>query len=169
MSLLNNLTQDWRRNKGYTKGKLLTFSFRLANLATRNKFAKIILMPYLAFYKFWVEWIIGTEIPYQTKIGKGLIVYHGINLVINRHTIIGENCMLRHSITLGNKGLIASGLDCPIIGNNVNIGAHTCILGNIRIGDNAIIGAGSIVTKDVPANTVVAGNPAKIIRTIIPD
>jgi putative colanic acid biosynthesis acetyltransferase WcaB len=169
MSLLKHLTQDWERNKGYSKGKLLTCSFRLANLATRNKLAKVILTPYLAFYKFWVEWIIGTEIPYQTRIGKGLIVYHGINLVVNRHTIIGDNCMLRHSITLGNKGIIAPALDCPIIGNNVNIGAHACILGNIHIGDNVIIGAGSIVTKDVPANTVVAGNPARIIRTITTD
>ena len=164
MNFLNFLTQDWKRNGRYSKGKLLTFSFRLASYATKNKFAKYILLPYLGFYKFWIEWVFGIEIPYQTKIGKGFIIYHGVGLVINSHTTIGNNCLLRHSTTLGNKGEVVS--DCPAIGNNVNIGAHVCIIGKIKIGDNAIIGAGSVVTKDVPPNAVVAGNPAKIIKLL---
>ena len=52
----------------------------------------------------------------------------------------------------------------PTIGNNVNIGSNTCIIGGISIGDNVIIGAGSVVVKDVPSNVVIAGNPARIIR-----
>lgn len=54
----------------------------------------------------------------------------------------------------------------PIIGNNVNIGSNSCIIGHVTIGDNVIIGADSIVVKDVPSNVVVAGNPSKIIRHI---
>lgn len=56
--------------------------------------------------------------------------------------------------------------DRPIIGNNVTLGASVTIIGEIHIGDNVIIGAGSVVVKDVPNNVVIAGNPAKIIHTI---
>lgn len=162
LDFLNFIAQDWQRNKGYTKGKIVASSFRLANYASGNKILKVILLPYMAFYKFWIEWFMGIEIPASTKIGKGFIVYHGTGLVINKHTVIGDNCLLRHTTTLGNKG--ATVTDCPTIGNNVNIGTHVCILGKISVGDNSIIGAGSIVTRDVPPNVVVAGNPAKIIR-----
>jgi putative colanic acid biosynthesis acetyltransferase WcaB len=164
MNVYQYITQDWQRNKGYTKGKLLSISFRLASVATRNKVTRVVFMPYLGFYKFWVEWVLGIEIPYDTRVGQGLKVFHGNGLVINKHTVIGKNCLLRHTTTLGNKGKVVT--DCPIIGDNVEIGAQVCILGKIRIGDNAIIGAGSVVTKDVPANAIVAGNPARLIRFI---
>ena len=52
----------------------------------------------------------------------------------------------------------------PKLGNNVDVGAHVCILGNIKIGNNVKIGAGSIVVKDIPDNCVVVGNPAKVIK-----
>ena len=52
----------------------------------------------------------------------------------------------------------------PIIGNTVNLGANVVIIGNIHIGDNVIVGAGSVVVKDIPDNCIVAGNPARIIR-----
>ena len=58
----------------------------------------------------------------------------------------------------GHKGL-------PIIGDNVVIGTHAQIVGNVRIGNNSIVGAGAIVTHDVPDNVVVVGNPAKILRS----
>ncbi len=159
---MNYLTQDWGKNKGYSKGKLLTLSFRIASCATKNKILKYLLLPYLMFYKFGVEWILGIEIPYNTKIGQGLVIFHGVGLIIHKNTIIGKNCILRHSTTLGNKGVGAN--ECPIVGNNVNVGSNVCILGNIKIGDNSIIGAGSIVVKDVPPNAVVAGNPARIVK-----
>ena len=53
-----------------------------------------------------------------------------------------------------------------IIGNNVYIAANSTVIGGIEIGDNVIIGAGSVVTKDVPSNSVVVGNPARVIRSI---
>lgn len=59
-----------------------------------------------------------------------------------------------------------SGRQAPTIGNNVIIGANATIIGGISIGDNSIIGAGAVVVKDVQQNTIVAGNPAKIIRKV---
>jgi putative colanic acid biosynthesis acetyltransferase WcaB len=158
---------DWSRNSGNIKGRLILLLFRISNRGSRKGLLFIILLPYLILYRLIVEWILGIEIPYKTQIGGGLILYHGQGLVINDGTIIGKNCTLRHNTTIGNKELPTGKLtDSPKIGNGVNIGSNVCIIGPISIGDNVIIGAGSVVTKDIPKNSVAVGNPARIIRTI---
>lgn len=156
--------QDWNKNKSNPKGKLIMVSFRICALATRSKLLFVLSVPILILYRLCIEWILGVEIPYKTKIGPGLTLYHGQALVINDGTIIGRNCTIRHSTTIGNK-LLSNGLysNSPIIGNNVDIGSNVCIIGPIRIGDNVKIGAGSVVTKDIPSDVIVVGNPARII------
>ncbi|MGN6493959.1 MAG: serine O-acetyltransferase [Agriterribacter sp.] len=163
MSGLTFLFQDWPHNKGNTKGRIVAVAFRLANICSKHNFLKLILFPHLIFYKFFFEWILGIEIPKEVSIGKGLKVYHLQAIVINKKVRIGENCQLRQSTTIGNKG---PGTGCPVIGNNVNIGANVCIIGDIVIGNNVNIGAGSVVVKNVPDNCTVAGNPARIIKQI---
>jgi len=97
-------------------------------------------------------------------IGKNCSFPHdGLGLLIANPTIrIGDNCTILHGVTFGGRG---SHKGRPIIGNNVLIGCHAIVLGPVHIGDNAVIGAGSVVIHDVPENTIVAGNPAKIIGT----
>jgi putative colanic acid biosynthesis acetyltransferase WcaB len=160
-----NIFCDWKRNKKNIKGRLVLPAFRIAHLAANNKMLFIIFIPYLIFYRIVVEWILGIELPYKTLIGKGLSLYHGHALVVNDGTVIGEDCVLRHSTTIGNK-LLSNGSfsQCPKIGNNVDIGSNVCIIGPIIIGNNVIIGAGSVVVKDVPPDSVVVGNPARIIK-----
>ena len=101
----------------------------------------------------------GVEIPAKTKIGVGLQIWHGVGLIINVKVVIGNDCTLRHTTTIGNK---FAGGGSPVIGDNVDIGAHTIIIGDIKIGNNVTIGAGSIITKSIPENSIVYGNPLKL-------
>jgi putative colanic acid biosynthesis acetyltransferase WcaB len=165
-----HIFQDWKSNKGYFKGQLILVLFRLAHLFKSNKVLMILFCWYLFFYRFFVEWILAIELSWNLHVGSGLKLFHGFSLVVNGNTIIGDDCTLRHSTTIGNKGEIEfSKFNSPVIGNNVDIGANVCIIGPITIGDNVKIGAGSIVIKDVPANCIIAGNPARVIKIIQPD
>ncbi|MFP5040206.1 serine O-acetyltransferase [Parasediminibacterium sp. JCM 36343] len=159
-----NIFQDWPANKSNIKARLILIAFRLAHIATINRVLFIILIPYLIMYRVLVEWFLGTELPYKTIVGKGLAIHHGQATVINDGTIIGDNCIIRHCTTMGSK-MLKDGTysKSPVIGNNVDIGSNVCIIGPIYIGDFVKIGAGSVVIKDVPAGSVVVGNPGKII------
>ena len=95
------------------------------------------------------------------------IFKHPIGIVINKECIIGKNCEIYQGVTLGRgKYFEETKRNTPIIGSNVKIYANATIVGGVMIGDNAIIGAGSVVINNVDDNTLVAGNPASVIRKI---
>lgn len=100
------------------------------------------------------SYVIGT----YTKIGKGFLGIHPIGSTINAKEI-GMNFCIRNNTVIGkgNGGL-------PVIGDNVDVGTNSVIIGGITIGNNVVIGAGTILTKSVPDNCVVVGNPAFILK-----
>ncbi len=112
----------------------------------------------------YILWILGTtrkqiKIPPKTKIGLGLYIGHTGPIVVNPTAVIGNNCNLSQFTTIGsNHGKAAT------IGDNVYIGPNTCIVECVKIGSNVTIGAGSVVTKDIPDNATAVGNYAKVIN-----
>ncbi|WP_116790687.1 serine O-acetyltransferase [Flavobacterium psychrotrophum] len=165
MGLIKYIFQDWKVNSTDKKGRFVLLWFRISYWVTSSKMRKLLFFPVFLFNKYIVHWILGVEIGWRTKIGKNCRIFHGVGLVINSDTIIGENCTFRQGVTIGNK-LDKNGIDSasPVIGNNVEFGANACAIGGIKIGNNVVIGAGCIVVKDVPDNSIAVGNPARIIK-----
>ena len=105
----------------------------------------------------------GIEIHPGATIGKCLFIDHGMGIVFGETTEIGDNCTIYHGVTLGGTGK-DTGKRHPTLGNNVLIGAGTKVLGPVYIGDNARIGAGSVVLRNLPANCTAVGVPAEVVR-----
>lgn len=120
-------------------------------------FKKILLLFYWPLYAA-ITIVTGINLPNSTKIGPGLRVWHFGCIVLHPDVIIGENCDIRHGVTIGNRQHY---YDVPIIGNNVNIGAGAKIIGKIKVGNNVKIGANAVVVRDVPDNHIAVGIPAK--------
>ena len=106
--------------------------------------------------------VFGVDIHPGAKFGCGIMFDHGTGIVIGETAVLGNNISLLHGVTLGGSGK-ESGDRHPKIGDGVMIGANASILGNIRIGKNAKIGAGSVVVADVPSSITVVGVPAKLV------
>ena len=109
-----------------------------------------------------------TLLPAEATVGEGLILEHyALGVVIHPRVEIGNGCRIHHHVTLASQTWIGSPHKI-VIGNRVTIGAHSIVLARpnttLTIGDGSIIGAGSVVTKDVPAGEVWAGNPARKLR-----
>jgi len=110
--------------------------------------------------------VAGVDLPSSTRIGPGLRIIHGWGVVVNSHSILGSNVTIFNGVVIGQKDKVeADGrrTSYSVIGNDVWIGAHALVLG-VTVGDGAIIGPGSVVTRDVPAHCIVVGNPARVLR-----
>lgn len=108
------------------------------------------------------RFLTGIEIHPGAKIGKGLVIDHGMGVVIGETAEIGDNVLLYHGVTLGGTGK-DKGKRHPTVGDNVIIGSGAKVLGAIYIGSNSKIGANSVVLKDVPEGATAVGIPAKNI------
>ncbi len=121
----------------------------------------------------WGRLITGIEIHPGAEIGRRFFIDHGMGVVIGETTIIGDDVTLFQGVTLGGTGK-ESGKRHPTLRNNVVVGAGARVLGNIIIGENSRIGAGSVVLRDVPDNSTVVGVPGHIVlrrgqRVVITD
>jgi serine O-acetyltransferase len=108
--------------------------------------------------RFWT----GIEIHPRAVIGRGVFIDHGMGVVVGETAEIGDGCTIYQGVTLGGTSL-AHGKRHPTLGRNVVVGVNAAVLGAIVLGDNARVGGGSVVVKDVPANATVVGVPARIV------
>ncbi len=138
------------------------FFYKIGNILWRYnlKFLARLIMHFARIFT-------GIEIHPAAKIGSNFFMDHGIGIVIGETTEIGENVTIYQGVTLGGimpsveSDLQRNQKRHPTVGNNVIIGSGAQILGAINIGDDARIGANSVVSRDVPANVTVAGVPAR--------
>lgn len=121
--------------------------------------------------KFIARWVsqlarhkTGIEIHPGATIGRGLLIDHGMGVVIGETAVVGDNCTIYQGVTLGGTGK-HTGKRHPTIGNNVMVGSGAKVLGPFTVGDNAKIAAGAVVLDTVPENATAVGVPARIIYT----
>ena len=105
----------------------------------------------------------GVEIHPGATIGKGLVIDHGMGVVIGETTVIGDDCLIYQGATLGGTGK-DHGKRHPTLGNNVMVGAGARVLGPFKVGDNSRIAAGAVVLTEIPPNSTAVGVPARIVR-----
>ena len=105
------------------------------------------------------------QIPPRTRIGDGFYIGHSGRVIIHPEAVIGENANVATGVTIGqeNRGKRKG---APTIGDNCWIGGNTVICPGVKVGNGVVIGAGSVVTKDIPDNVIAAGNPCRVIRPI---
>jgi serine O-acetyltransferase len=110
----------------------------------------------------FARFLTGIEIHPGAQIGKGVFIDHGMGVVIGETAIVGNNCLIYQEVTLGGTGK-QSGKRHPTLGENVVVGTGAKVLGNLAIGNNVRIGAGSVVLRDVPSDCTVVGIPGRIV------
>jgi serine O-acetyltransferase len=167
---LTELRQDWRRR--FAKHPGTSLWWRVSYYHGRRQYRT------LFYYRLWssARSRIGrrlcgflyrrnssrTGIEFLTpRLGGGVIMPHWGRIILNADSI-GQNLYVFHNVTVGNDYRTGK----PTIGSNVFIGTGSTVIGRISVGDNVVIAACSLVNHDVPSNSLVAGNPAKVVKTI---
>ncbi|MES2965713.1 MAG: serine O-acetyltransferase [Bdellovibrionota bacterium] len=112
-----------------------------------------------AFSEF-SRWLTGIEIHPGAKLGRRLVIDHGMGVVIGETTEVGDDCIIFHGVTLGGAKFTPEKRH-PTVGNRVLIGTGAKVLGPLTLGDGARVGANAVVTRDVAPGVTVVGNPAK--------
>lgn len=111
--------------------------------------------------------VFSVVLPPSAKLGEGVLLsYHGLGTVIHRRAVIGDRVIIGTGVTIGGR---AGHHEVPIIGNDTMIGSGAKLLGPIRIGRFASIGANAVVLSDVPDFAVVVGVPARVVKFLTPD
>lgn len=145
----------------YKRWKYIKYMRLCDNIEYNNNLFNNVKKIYLQRKKNELACSLGFEIN-SKNIGEGLLLYHNGPIVINGNSTIGKNCSFHGDNCVGNNGVTN---DCPIIGDNVDIGVGAKIIGNVRIASNVKIGAGSIVVTDITVEgSTVVGVPGKVIK-----
>lgn len=120
---------------------------------------KLCSLVYRVLYKL-VQIVTGIELPCEVELGRNFVIDHFGGIVVSGYARFGDNCRIRNGVVVG---LARADDPCaPVIGDNVDIGAGAKVLGRIRVGNNVMIGANAVVTRDVPDDCIAVGVPAVV-------
>lgn len=149
----------------FTQGFWAIFQYRWAHWVYREikiQPFRFILKGMMFFWQKAIEITTGISIPASVQIGHSFYIGHFGGIFLNQEVIIGDDCNLSQNVTIGVSGQ-GQKRGVPVIGNRVYIAANSIVAGKIHVGDDALIGACSLVTSDVSSNTTVLGVPAQVI------
>ena len=162
--MFDNIRADLRAYKGDWGAQgfwvMLVYRFGRWRYGVRPALLrKLLSFIYKVLFKF-VQIITGVELTCEVEVGRNFVIDHFGGIVISGYARFGDDCRIRNGVVVGLKNV--SEPTAPVIGNNVDIGAGAKLLGNIRIGDNVVIGSNAVVLIDVPDNSLAVGVPATV-------
>jgi serine acetyltransferase/GT2 family glycosyltransferase len=166
LCLWQQIQEDWlAHGKDWTKPgfrAIAVYRFGVWRMGVEPKLLRAPLsVIYRSLFRF-VRNVYGIELPYSAQLGRRVIIEHQGGIVIHGSSILGDDCIIRQGVTLGNR-YIDRPLAAPKLGKRVNIGAGAKLLGDIVLGDDANVGANAVVLIDVPAGRTAVGIPAKLL------
>jgi serine O-acetyltransferase len=169
LTLWQQIKEDWdAHGQDWTKPGFRAIAVhRFGNWRMTIRF-KFLRAPFSILYRSMYRKVrntYGIELPYTAQVGRRVVIEHQGDIVIHGSCSIGDDCIIRQGVTLGNRYLDKP-LEAPTLGARVNVGAGAKVFGNITIGDDTNIGANAVVLQDVPAGATAIGIPAKVIKTI---
>ncbi len=166
-NLWEQIKEDWiAHGKDWTKPGFRAVAVQRFGVSRMSIKPKLLRAPFSLIYRAlyrYVRNIYGIDLPYTVKLGRRVVIEHQSCIIIHGYCVIGDDCILRQGVTLGNR-YIDRPLEAPRLGNRVNVGAGTKILGNITIGNDVNIGANAVVLKDILDGQTAVGIPAKVIK-----
>jgi serine O-acetyltransferase len=163
--LLAQIVEDWEAHgRDWTRPgfqavavhRFGNWRMRIAPLPLRAPFSVAYRACYRAIRNFY-----GIELPYTVELGRRVVIEHQSDIVIHGHATIGDDCILRQGVTIGNRS-VEDPLSAPKLGARVNVGAGAKILGAVVVGSDAQIGANAVVLTDVPEGGLAVGVPARV-------
>ncbi|MDM8559083.1 serine acetyltransferase [Candidatus Parabeggiatoa sp. HSG14] len=163
--MFENIREDWQtyQHDITRQGLWVMVIYRFGQWRYTIK-TRWIRLPFSFLYKLlflFIQIITGIELPCEAKVGRRFTIEHFGNIVVSGDATFGDDVVIRNGVTVGLKNTDIRG--SPTIGNRVDIGVGAKLLGPIHIGDDVAIGANAVVIRDVPANSIAVGVPAKIV------
>ena len=163
--MFENIREDWHTydRQLLRQGLWVMLAYRFGRWRYSIRL-RLLRVPFSFIYKLLKplsEILTGIELPCEVVLGRRFRIDHFGGIVISGDAVFGDDCVIRNGVTVGLRHTGKRG--SPVIGDRVDIGAGAKILGPIRIGDDVAIGANAVVLKDVPANSIAVGVPARIL------
>jgi serine O-acetyltransferase len=170
LGLWEQIKEDWiAHGRDWTKPGFRSVAVQRFGVWRMKLEPKILRAPFSILYRALFRKIrntYGIELPYTVQLGRRVIIEHQHAIVIHGDCSIGDDCIIRQGVTMGNRYLDRP-FDAPKLGDRVNVGAGAKIFGNVTIGDDVNIGANAVVLSDIPSGRTAVGIPAKIINNSI--